>query len=345
LVEYSVEQTFASMFSTGKEDIGEPSKDRTSRDTRSSPSMSQLTEQFNVAQSKFKQANKAKREAATTQQMSPMPLQEEPTPLREPLEAAAEPVGLAKQDVSDDVISKHDVSDDVKSKPRKPEWKDEALQTIPNFSCVVDRLMTVEQWCACANRLMQEYGGNENMKIRALRDAVPIAELKARDVDLTQYTVESFLARISSIWNDLVGSGRVKAVMVRPQGRSWTEFRHDLLTWAAVRGVPAGDDWILAQMRANIEMHRDVLINVKVSSDSWARVMDRTEGQYNHARQDVQSSSSVAAVQTEESIDSIQPKARHKFTKDGRPICDFCHKVGHLKRQCHKRNKKRQNRK
>jgi len=312
-------------------------------------SMEQLTQQFRTAEELTKQANKAKREAAeqrkvqrdmllAQQQASLDP--EKQTMLADPVEVTPDTLDL----------SKHDVSDDVISKQRLPEWKDEALQTIPSFSCVVDRLMSVEQWSSSALRLMQQFTGAEAMKVRALRDAVPITELKARDIDLTQYSVASFLNKIVTIWNDTIGHGRVKAVMVRPQGRSWIEFRHDLLSWAAVHGVPVDDGWLLAQMRANIEMHRDILSASPVNSESWARIMDRTEGMYNHAKQDVQASTPVATVDSEEPIDVVKrgyrkSRRQHQFTSDGKPICDKCHQVGHTKKRCPQNKKQRQNRK
>ena len=77
--------------------------------------------------------------------------------------------------------------------------------------------------------------------------------------------------------------------------------------------------------------------------------MDKTESMYNHAKQDTQSSSAVGAIDTEEVVDSIKKKptscsTQHRFTRDGKPICDRCHEVGHIKKRCDKRWKKEQNR-
>ena len=344
-----MEHTLASMSTTArkdtkdKKDPGNTGDGKGGGDTKGSAvEMERLVEEFKASQELVKKANKAKRDAAEARKKA-----------REALHKQCMATGqqdlLSLLELDDAESSKSDVSDDVTPKPRMPEWKDEALQTIPNFSCVTDRLMTVEQWCSSVFRLTQQFSGSEAMKVRAIRDAVPIAELKARDVDLTQYSVPSLLAKITAIWNDTMGADRVKAVMVRPQGRSWIEFRHDLLAWAAVHGVPVNDAWLLAQLKANIEMHRDVLSAAEVTSETWARVMDKTEGMYNHARQDVQVSASVATVEADESIDAVKREARgsqkqHRFTSDGKPICDRCHKAGHVKKRCPLNHKKRQNR-
>jgi len=306
-------------------------------------SMQQLMDDYAAAEELVKKANKAKRDAAEERKRAREALQKQCIATGQP--DMMFPIGADEPE-----SPKHDVIDDVTAKPRKPEWKDDALQTIPSFSCVTDRLLTVEKWCSSVLRLTEQFSGSETMKVRAIRDAVPIAELKARDVDLTQFSVQSFLVKITRIWNDTMGKDRVKAVMVRPQGRSWIEFRHDLLGWAAVHGISVDDTWLLAQLKANIEMHRDVLSAAAVNSETWARTMDKTEGMYNHAKKDVQVSEAVSTVEAEESIDTVKRGARgpqkpHRFTSDGKPICDRCHKAGHIKKRCPFNQRKRQNRK
>ena len=345
-----MEQTLARMASTGGKDSEASGMSSTSRgvsqrpstrSSRSGPplSMPQLTDEYEVAEKLRRDFEKDKREAARKERERRMQ------------EAAAkkaeEQDDPALEDGTEEDPSKHDVSDKVISKERKPDWKDEALQTIPSFSNVVERLITVDEWCASALRITEQFSGSEAMKVRALRDAVPIAELKSRDLDLTKFTVLSFLAKIIAIWEDTQGSGIIKAVMVRPHGQPWIEFRRDLIHWAAVHGVATNDVWLLSQMKANIEYQRDILSGTPVNSETWARVMDRTEGMYNHARQDVQGSSPGATVDTEEAIDAVKrgdrvPQRQHRFTSDGRPICDKCQQLGHTRKRGPLNKRKRQ---
>jgi len=247
--------------------------------------------------------------------------------------------GSDRNDVSDD-----DSDDDDTPKHRKPEWKDEALKAIPSFECVQNNSIPVEDWCASALRLADEFSGSETMKVRALRDAIPIEEFKG-DIDLTQFTVVSFLARVIRVWRDTVGNGRVTAVMCKSPSQTWVAFRLELIKWSAKHGVSTPDSWLLAQMRANTELHRDILGATNVNSATWARVMDRTETMYGHARQDVQATRPVASIEEPAEIDAVKrTRTKHKFTATGVPICDQCHKPGHLRRNCPRR-KIRQTRK
>jgi len=217
-------------------------------------------------------------------------------------------------------------------------------KTIPKFSCVEDGLISVEDWCASALRLVSQFAGSEAMKIRAIRDVIPLPELKARDVDLTKFTVLTFL---SQVINDMVGDTRIKAVLVRPRNQPWVEFRRQLITWASTHGTQVSDGWLLAQMRANTQMHRDALGATPVSSEAWARIMDRMESMYNHASQDVQPSSSVASIESEEEsdvpVDAVHKGKRfrvkkHRVAKESQKLCYKCGRPGHFRRDCWKYN-------
>jgi len=169
--------------------------------------------------------------------------------------------------------------------------------------------MSVVEWCTSVQRLLDQFSGTDCSKLRSLRNCIPIEEFKFRNVDLTQYMVSSFLKYVQDIWIETVGDGKIKAVLVRSVGQSWIAFREELITWARVRGMPVSEKWLLAQLKANTEAHRDVFGAERVSSETWARVMDRNENMYNHAREDVQSSQPVAYVGNAEPEDA-EPEIR-----------------------------------
>jgi len=120
------------------------------------------------------------------------------------------------------------------------------------------------------------------------------------------------------------------------------------MRWASTHGVKPEDEWLLTQMKASTEMHRDILGAEKVSSEQWARVMDRYESVYNHAKQDTQPVEPVAAIEDkpEEPVNFVKKSfPKHNYTPGGKSICDFCHKAGHIRKNCpRRRNKKRFNR-
>jgi len=245
-----------------------------------------------------------------------------------------------KEKISDDV--RNDVMDDVIKPSRKPEWKDEIIEAIPQFSCVEDNVMDIEQWCDCALRLTSQFSGPDCVKIRTLRKVIPIPEFRARDVDLTQFTVSTFLAKVVIIWKETVGSSLVKAVLHRRSGQSWTEFRKELITWASSHGFPSKDEWLLAQLKKSTDLPHDFLGAAVVSSEQWARMMDRAENMYGHGQ--TQSVGAVASEQaTDETIDAIKGADARKKGRALKPVrCYLCGKEGHIKRNCPKLRSKRQ---
>jgi len=123
--------------------------------------------------------------------------------------------------------------------------------------------MPIAEWCACVQRLLNQYSGTDCSKIRSPLNCIPIEEFKFRNVDLTQYTVSSFLRQVQVIWNESVGNGKVKAVLVRPVGQSWIAFREELVTWARVRGMPANEEWLLAQHLRPTQRHTVMSLDPK----------------------------------------------------------------------------------
>ena len=306
------------------------------------PSMTVLVNDFESRQELVRLANKQKREANEERKRLQAELKKRSGDAEDPNKPQPE------RGVVDDVIA--DVRDDVRSK--KPDWKDEALETIPKFSCVEDNVMTVEEWCASALRLTDQFAGSDVMKIRALRNVIPISDLRAPEVDLTKFSVVSFLSKVITIWKTSVGNTAVKAVLVRQRGVTWIDFRRQLITWAAKHGTTISDEWLIAQMRANTQLQRDALGAAMVDSETWARVMDRTESMYNHAERDVQESRSIGSIEVEPLDDQAEPvnairkngrggRKQHQFTSDGKPICDRCHRVGHTSRNCQPRWKRK----
>jgi len=133
--------------------------------------------------------------------------------------------------------------------------------------------------------------------------------------------------------------------VVKKPKESWNEYFERLQDWIRKAKLSATDDWYLAHFRAHIRFGDDPFKNQMVNPQKWVDVMDNLEALYDRVKMERDIPKEVED-NDERKIDVVTRKhnqdferrakrmRNHKYMADGTPICDKCHKPGHIARKC-----------
>ena len=240
----------------------------------------------------------------------------------------------------------------------KVEWRpDYAADTIPKFSEKTNAFFPIEEWACRVQRNLAHFSGPDLLKVMAITKAVDFFDDSDPDLDLGSYTVHNFLLLLVKLWNEKHSEEHIPIQIVKNPTESWNDYYLKLKTWVKTTHVAVNDGWYLAHFRAHIRYGEDPYTNKSVSPKEWANRMDELETRYARAEVSESSMTDVVARKTasdsEDEDDSdgdrvnriqhkpyrFQKKKRngmrkHQFTSDHTPICDKCHKPGHIARNC-----------
>jgi len=232
-------------------------------------------------------------------------------------------------------------------KPRQTKWSAECASTLPSFNLVRENSRTIGEWCKSARAVLAEYWGPVGLIRQAVMDNVKLPEFKRPSFDPCAFTVNQLLDFIQITWQQRYEKTTLEVVLSKESSESWCDFLDRLRQFNAKKGYSPPDDWYLTQLRANTSPAADILRGQTPSADNWALAMDTDLGIYNKAKAlsvnvvHVDEGEHPQVSASEEPVDAIRKEGQvrrgpHRFTPDGRPICDTCDHAGHIARDCPK---------
>jgi len=238
----------------------------------------------------------------------------------------------------------------VVSEKKQTKWTAECTSTLPKFSLVREKQKSVEEWSTSVKRVLAEYWGPSGLIVNSLVEVVDLPEFKRTSFVASDYDVSSLLKFIEATWKTKYAAANTEVVLTKKEKQSWGEFLDELENWAVKKGLQPTDQWLLNQMRANLDAASDPFLGKDVQAALWAEQMDILLSVYNRAKQETVSAVSATTekeASEEESVEAVFksrgfPRRDHRYTADGRPICDTCHGEGHVAREC-PNNRKRRN--
>ena len=220
----------------------------------------------------------------------------------------------------------------------KNQWNPGYEETITDFTKVRSNFITFQQWRRSVEITLKDYWGPRGLILLSLSKKLEFPELKRLSFDINSYaTVTSFLDYVEELWKGTQAPAAKSPVLVKTETETWSDYLERLQIWThGTRSATFSDEWYMEQIRANITMSQDVFIGQDISPKEWVTRMDILARRYKQEK-----ASSVALVATEEEeepqeaiVDAVSRTQKHRFTPDGRPICDKCQHVGHIARYC-----------
>ena len=226
-------------------------------------------------------------------------------------------------------------------------WTEASAAALPKISLVRENIISIDEWAKRVRTILKEYWGPRSLMLCALRNLVDIDEVSDKAFDLSAHTVDSFLNFVVTTWKSRYAKAFIKVVLEKKSSETWTQFLARLRAWCAERGMSADNDWLVDQLRANIEPGMDPTISQEdVQAEQWVQTIDTLLSQYNRVHR--QAVTNVVTEEEESSeADEEEPvnlvgRRKHRFTANGVPICDHCDGVGHTARRCPKKTYTRQ---